>query len=129
MRCEFCLIRVKFQDNSEHLKECPKVKMSCDLCSLEKYRKDIAEHFCSEKIMDCSFVQHKCLARTKQNDIDTHLEEKGNKHLELKLTAMEDLITKQSETKQEIKNRVRRLTNKTSCYIPSLIQIFSHEIS
>ena len=42
------------------------------------------------------------MTRTKRKDMDKHLEEKETKHLGLKLTVMEDLITKQSEeiTKQ-----------------------------
>ena len=40
---------------------------------------------------------YKCPTRMKRKDIDKHLEEKETKHLGLKLTEMEDLITKQSE--------------------------------
>ena len=43
------------------------------------------------------YLKYKCLVRIKRKDIDTHLEEKETKHLGLKLTAMEDLINKQSE--------------------------------
>ena len=98
--CEYCSIKVIFCDNSKHLKECPKMKVSCELCSVEKYRKDMTQHLeedCPEKMLDCPFVKYKCLARMKRKDIAKHLEEKETKHLGLKLTAMEDLINKQSE--------------------------------
>ena len=100
IQCEHCYIEVKFCDNSKHLKECPEVKVLCELCSVEKYRKDMTQHLeddCTEKMLDCPFVKYKCLARIKRKDIDKHLEEKETKHLGLKLTAMEDLINKQSE--------------------------------
>ena len=100
IRCKYCSIDVTFCDNSKHLKECPLVTVTCDLCSVEKYRKDMTQHLiddCPEKMIDCPFVKYKCLARIKRKYIDKHLEEKETKHLELKLTAMEDLITKQSE--------------------------------
>ena len=93
-------LSVKFCDNSKHLKECPKAKVTCNLCSVDKYRKDITDHlkyYCAENEIECPFVKYKCLASIKRKDIDKHLEEKETKHLGLKLTAMEDLITRQSD--------------------------------
>ena len=98
--CEHCDGSVKFCDNPKHLIECPKVKLTCDLCGVENYRKDVTEHLkgdCPENEIDCPFVNYKCLARIKRKNIDIHLEEKETKHLGLKLTAMENLLTKQSE--------------------------------
>ena len=99
IQCEYCSIEVTFCDNSEHLKECPLVTVTCYQCGIEKYRKDMTKHFkddCPEKMLDCPFVKYKCLTRMKRKDIDKHLEEKETEHLELKLTAMEDFINKQS---------------------------------
>ena len=103
--CEHCDISVKFCDNSRHLKECPKVKVTCEICSEEKYLKDIVEHledYCPEKMLECPFVKYKCMTVMKRKDMDKHLEAKETKHLGLKLTAMEELISQQSEeiTKQ-----------------------------
>ena len=100
IQCKHCSIDVIFRDNSKHLKECPLVTVTCYLCGVEKYRKDMTQHLeddCPEKMIDCPFVKYKCLARMKRKDIDKHLEEKETKHLGLKLTTMEDLINKQSE--------------------------------
>ena len=120
IRCEHCCIEVKFCDNSKHLKECPLVKVTCYQCGVAKYRKDMTQHFkddCSEKMIDCPFVKYKCLARMKRKDIDKHLEEKETKHLELKLTAMEDFIIKQNEefTKQseEVNNKNKIITKQS----------------
>ena len=103
--CEHCDISVKFCDYPRHLKECPKVKMTCEQCREVKYRKDMTEHFkdyCPEKMLECPFVKYKCMTRIRRKDMDNHLEEKEIKHLGLKLTVMEDLISQQSEefTKQ-----------------------------
>ena len=98
--CEHCNISLKFCDYSKHLEECPKVKVTCDLCSIGMmYRKDMTEHlkdYCPEKMLECLFVKYKCMTVIKRKDMDKHLEEKETKHLGLKLTAMEELISKQN---------------------------------
>ena len=105
IRCEHCSITFRFCDKPQHLKECHKVRVVCELCSVETRREDMTKHLsddCKEKEIECPFVKYKCMTRIKRKDMDKHLEEKETKHLGLKLTAMEDLITKQSEeiTKQ-----------------------------
>ena len=100
VKCDNCDEIFKSLELNGHLEKCPKMKVSCDLCSEEKYRKDMTQHLeddCPEKMVYCPFVKYKCLARMKRKDIAKHLEEKEIKHLGLKLTAMEDLITEQSE--------------------------------
>ena len=55
------------------------------------------------------YLKYKCLVRIKRKDIDTHLEEKETKHLGLKLTAMEDLINKQSEEISKQSEEINKL--------------------
>ena len=98
--CKHCNISLKFCEYSKHFRECPTVKVTCDLCSIGMmYRKDMTEHlnYCPEKMIECPFVKYKCMTLIKRKDMDNHLEEKETKHLGLKLTAMEDLISKQNE--------------------------------
>ena len=98
--CKHCNISLKFCDYSKHLRECPYMEVPCEICSEEKYRKDMTEHLedsCPEKMIECLFVKYKCTTVIKRKDLANHLEEKETKHLGLKLTAMEDLISKQSE--------------------------------
>ena len=117
VQCEHCYIEVAFCDNSKHLKECPEMKVLCDLCSVEKCRKDMTQHLeddCPEKMLDCPFVKYKCLARMKRKDIAKHLEEKETKHLGLKLTAMEDLITKQSEIIDKLNENIEKQNKETT---------------
>ena len=112
IQCEHCSSDVIFCNNSKHLKECPLVTVTCYLCSEEKYRKDMTQHLrddCPEKMIDCPFVKYKCLSRMKRKYIDTHLEEKETKHLGLKLTAMEDLINKQSEIINKQNKEIKKL--------------------
>ena len=118
--CEHCDISLKFIYWSRHLEECPNVKVTCELCSEEKYRKDMTEHlkdYCPEKMLECPFVKYKCITRIRRKDMDNHLEEKETKHLGLKLSAMEDWITKQSEeiTKQseEITKQNEKITKQS----------------
>ena len=111
IQCENCFIDLIFCDNSKHLEECPEMKVLCDQCSVEKYRKDMTQHLeddCPENMLDCPFVKYKCLARIKRKDIDKHLEEKETKHLGLKLTAMEDLITQQSEINKKQSEEIKK---------------------
>ena len=115
IQCKHCSSDVTFCDNSKHLKECPLVTVTCYLCSVAKYRKDMTQHLednCPEKMIDCPFVEYKCLARIKRKDIDKHLEEKEIKHLGLKLTAIEDLITKQSEIIKKLNENIENRTEK-----------------
>ena len=110
--CKHCYISLKFCDKSIHLRECPNVKVTCELCSEEKYRKDMTEHLkesCPEKMLECPFVKYKCMTVMKRKDMDNHLEEKETKHLGLKLTAMEDLISKQSEKIIEQSEEIKKL--------------------
>ena len=105
IQCNRCLIIVKFIYCSRHLEECPYMEVTCELCSEEKCRQDMVEHlkdYCPEKMLECPFVKYKCMTVIKRKNMDNHLEEKKTKHLGLKLTAMEDLISQQSEkiTKQ-----------------------------
>ena len=114
IRCEYCFIDLIFRDNSKHLKECPKMKVSCELCGEEKYRKDMTQHLeddCPEKMLDCPFVKYKCLERIKRKDIDKHLEEKETKHLGLKL---EDLINKQSQEINKLNENIEKQKKETT---------------
>ena len=100
VKCDHCNTKIKSCEQNSHYDVCPKMKVLCDLCSVEKYRKDMTQHLeddCPEKMLDCPFVKYECLARMKRKDIAKHLEEKETKHLGLKITAMEDLINEQSE--------------------------------
>ena len=100
IRCEHCSISVKLCDKPKHLEKCPRVRVPCELCSVETRRDAMTKHLsddCKEKVLECPFVKYKCMTRIKRKDIDKHLEEKETKHLGLKLTAMEELIIKQSE--------------------------------
>ena len=86
IQCEHCFISVKFCDCSKHFKECLYVELPCDLCGVEKCRKDMAGHIkddCPENDIDCPFVRYKCLTRIKRKDIDKYLEEKETRHLGL----------------------------------------------
>ena len=89
LRCKHCYTIVKYCDEPKHLKECSKVKVACELCSVEKCRDDIPIHvklYCLESEIECSFARFKCLERIKRKDMDKHLEEKQTEHFELKLT-------------------------------------------
>ena len=112
IQCEHCSIDLIFCDNSKHLEKCPEMKVLCGLCGVEKCRKDMIQHFkddCPEKMLVCPFVKYKCLTRMKRKDIDKHLEEKETKHLGLKLNAMEDFITKQSEINKKQSEEINKL--------------------
>ena len=109
--CKHCYISLKLCDNSKHLRECPNVKVSCDLCNIEKYRKDMTEHledYCPEKMLECPFVKYKCMTQIKRKDMDNHLEQKETKHLGLKLTAMEDLISQQSAEIKKLNENIEK---------------------
>ena len=114
IRCEHCLANVRFCDNPKHLTECPRVRVPCELCSLKRCREDMTEHtkHCLENTIECPFVKYKCMTCIKRKDMDKHLEENETKHLGLKLTAMEDLITKQSEKIDEQSEEITKLHEK-----------------
>ena len=109
VQCDHCFADVRYWDIPKHLKECPKVRVACELCSVEIYREYMTEHiekYCPEEMVECPFVKYKCMTRIKREDMDKHLEEKETKHLGLKLIAMEDLITKQSEKINEQSEKI-----------------------
>ena len=113
IQCKHCYIIVKYIYYSRHLRECPYVKVTCEICSEEKYRQDMTEHlkdYCPEKMLECPFVKYKCMTVIKRKDMDNHLEEKKTEHLGLKLTAMEDLISQQSEKIIEQSEEIKKLS-------------------
>ena len=109
--CEHCEECAKYCDMSTHLEECPNVTIACDLCGIEKYRKDIPLHVkdhCLENEIECIFVKYKCLERMKRKDLDKHVEEKQGKHLGLTLTAIEDLISSQTKELDKLNESVEK---------------------
>ena len=121
-----CGVELTRGENSNHLKECPLLKVTCYRCSVEKYRKDMTQHLrdhCPEKILDCPFVKYKCLERMKRKDIDKHLEEKETKHLGLKLAAMEDLITQQSEIIDKLSENIEKQNEQMTTEFSQQIQL------
>ena len=111
IQCEHCSISVRFCGKPKHLKQCPRVIVPCELCSVETRRDDMTKHLsedCKEKEVECPFIKYKCMTRIKRKDMDKHLEENETKHLGLKLTVMEDLITKQSEKINEQSVEIRK---------------------
>ena len=109
--CEHCWEYSKFCDIPNHLKKCPKMEVSCELnCGIVVCREDIAQHLaedCIEKEIECPFVKYKCeVTSIKRKYLSQHLEETETKHLRLKLNAMEDILFKQCEGSNEIKQYV-----------------------
>ena len=102
VKCEHCNQYFTFCDLTTHHKECPKLKVSCELkCGVVMCREDMAQHLeqeCFEKVVMCPFAKYNCeVSSIKRKYLSQHLEEKETKHLGLKLNAMEDIILKQSE--------------------------------
>ena len=113
--CKHCYMSPKFCDYLSHYKKCPNVKVLCDLCGIKKYRRDMIEHlkdYCPENEIQCPFVKYKCITVMKRKDMDNHLEEKETKHLGLKLTAMEDLVSKQSEETTKLNEEIIKQSEK-----------------
>ena len=54
--CEHCYSSLKFCDYSRHLKECPKMKVPCDLCDTQITRENMPQHL----EYDCAMVQEIC---------------------------------------------------------------------
>ena len=99
--CEYCWENLKFCNMSNHLDKCPKMEVSCELkCGVVMCREDVTQHVeqdCVEKEIECHFAKYKCkVTSIKRKYLSQHLKEKRTEHLELKLTAMEDNILKQT---------------------------------
>ena len=131
IHCEHCEECVKYCDMSTHLDECPNVTVACDLCGIEKYRKDIPLHVkdhCLENEIECIFVKYKCLERMKRKHLDKHVEEKQGKHLGLTLTAIEDLISSQTKELDKVNESVEK-QNKQINKQNEIIEQHSKEIN
>ena len=99
--CEHCGELIEFCDMTTHQEECPKVMVSCELnCGITMCREDVTQHFmkyCPEEEISCPFVKYNCDVVIKRKRMDKHLEEKRSEHTELKLNALENIITMQSK--------------------------------
>ena len=59
IRCEDCYISVKSCDKPQHLEKCPRVRVPCQLCSVETRRDDMTKHLsedCKEKEIECPLL-------------------------------------------------------------------------
>ncbi|KAI6647241.1 TRAF-like protein [Oopsacas minuta] len=100
--CEYCHIDLKACEMTIHLVECPKMPLKCELgCGTVVCRNNMAQHIeeeCVEKMIECPFIKYKCeVGLIKRKELNQHLEEKRTEHTELKLSAMEEILMKQSE--------------------------------
>ena len=129
--CKHCKGNVKLCNMTNHLKMCPKMKVSCELCDIVMCREDITQHLeedCVEKEVECPFAKYKCeVGLIKRKYLSQHLEEKRTEHLELKLNAMElklptmdELVMKQNETELKL-TAMEQLVKKQSAIIVKLI--------
>ena len=106
--CEYCWEILKFCNMSNHLEKCPKMEVSCELkCGVVMCREDVTQHVeqdCVEKEIECHFAKYKCeVTSIKRKYLSQHLEEKETKHLGLKLSEFESIVTEQSiEIKQMV---------------------------
>ena len=100
--CEYCGRKLKFRELSDHLKECPKMKVTCELkCGKVMCREDTAQHMqeeCEEMEVSCPFAKYNCvIGMIKRRNLKIHLDEEENEHTELKLAAMEDIVREKNE--------------------------------
>ncbi|KAI6646808.1 TNF receptor-associated factor 4 [Oopsacas minuta] len=107
--CRHCQKDSKACAMPNHLEECPKIRLTCELeCGTVAYREDMAQHLeeeCVEKKVECPFIKYKCeVGLIKRKKLNQHLKEKRTEHTELKLSAMEEIIMQQS-------NEVKLLTH------------------
>ena len=111
VECEHCREEFKSFKLSTHLHECPKMEVTCLLCGIAMYNENFTTHVeenCPEKETECLFARFKCEVIIKRKLLDQHLEEKRTEHLELKLTAMEELIMKQNKTIENLNETIAR---------------------
>ncbi|KAI6646807.1 TNF receptor-associated factor 4 [Oopsacas minuta] len=100
--CKHCQKDFKACAMPNHLEECPKIRLTCELeCGTVAYREDMAQHLeeeCVEKKVECPFIKYKCeVGLIKRKKLNQHLKEKRTEHTELKLSAMEEIVMQQSE--------------------------------
>ncbi|KAI6647240.1 RING zinc finger-containing protein [Oopsacas minuta] len=99
--CEYCHIDSKLV-NARYLEECPKMPLKCELgCGTVFCRNNMAQHIeeeCVEKMIECPFIKYKCeVGLIKRKELNQHLKKKRTEHTELKLSAMEKILMKQSK--------------------------------
>ncbi|KAI6647983.1 TNF receptor-associated factor 4 [Oopsacas minuta] len=114
--CEHCHIGFKACDMSNHMEECPKMILSCELkCGKVACREDMARHIeeeCVEKEVGCPFIKYKCeLGLIKRKELYQHLEEKRTEHTELKLNAMEVIVMKQNDMMERLSKQTEMKLN------------------
>ena len=57
VKCEHCFMKFKFRDMPKHLRECPKMKVSCELnCGMVMLREDVTQHL----KQDCGMMVETC---------------------------------------------------------------------
>ena len=107
VRCGHCDTELISYQLPTHLEMCPRIEVPCEHCGKVMYREDMTQHLeedCPEKELECPFAKYKCeVGLIKRKYLSQHLEEKRIEHLEpklnameLKLTAMDELVMKQN---------------------------------
>ena len=109
VRCKHCDTEFLSCELPKHLKMCPKIEVSCELCEKVMCRKDMTQHLkvdCVEKEIECPFAKYKCeVGLIERKNLSQHLKEKRIEHLELKLTAVEELVLKQNAIIEKLNSK------------------------
>ena len=115
--CEYCGRKCKFCELSDHLEECPKMKVTCELkCGKVMCREDTTQHMqeeCEEMEVSCPFAKYNCvIGMIKRRNLKIHLDEKKSEHTELKLAAMEDIVREKNEIIEKLTKENQKLKDR-----------------
>ncbi|XP_006816048.1 TNF receptor-associated factor 6-like [Saccoglossus kowalevskii] len=73
--CEYCFIRIAFDEQENHLKECLKFPVVCQYCQMQLTREELAGHIekdCFEVIVSCSYANMGCKEKMTRRDMLMH---------------------------------------------------------
>ena len=93
-QCRMCAEKIPFEDMEKHPHLCPNVKISCpNLCRTTITRSQLDAHLsaCPKEVAECTYSAVGCEVELFRKDIQKHLVENVNQHLNLAMTTVSRL--------------------------------------
>eukprot|EP00800_Vazella_pourtalesii_P017995 TRINITY_DN5671_c0_g1_i3.p1 TRINITY_DN5671_c0_g1~~TRINITY_DN5671_c0_g1_i3.p1 ORF type:complete len:407 (+),score=32.68 TRINITY_DN5671_c0_g1_i3:106-1326(+) len=112
--CEYCGRKFKYCGLPTHHSSCQKMPVKCKLkCGKLVIREKITQHMdieCKEKEVDCPFVKYSCkVGLMKRKELNQHLEDRNNEHMEMKVNGLEEMVMKQNEIISQLSQKMEAL--------------------
>lgn len=95
-KCQLCEQPCAFDQEQVHLLTCVYVSVACELCSAMMPRGNVGKHMtttCPKVVVACTFVEHGCQEKMNRSNLDEHMTQAVQHHIQLLSSAYKKINT------------------------------------